>query len=188
MYLNRFGAFIFFFVSYIPLMIAFLIKYIISTYPDGISICNYIKSTQFITVLFIVGILIIFIIVFHMFIQRIKKDEYYKSKCEITELSNSEYMLFMITYLVPFVTIDFKVENLISFLFLFIIMGLIYTNTPLVAINPILNLMGYNLYKAMKSKNNIIIVSKNDLDMGYNELYLTPFYKNVYLEVINNEK
>lgn len=61
---------------------------------------------------------------------------------------DSEVMGYIASYLVPFVTFPFdKLQQLAALLIFFLVLLIIYVNSNLVYINPILNLAGYHLYE-----------------------------------------
>jgi len=61
---------------------------------------------------------------------------------------DAEVMAYIASYLIPFMGLDFsKVENLISLLVFFFILMVIYINSNLIHINPMLNLASYHVYE-----------------------------------------
>ena len=109
-------------------------------------------------------------------------------KCKINDSSNSQYALFVVTYLIPFSTMSFKISDIVPLIFLLLFIIYLYLNSPLLAINPILNLLNYNLYTGIYDDENIIIISKNTLKTGDNKLKLSELENNIYLNVIHKEE
>ncbi len=100
-------------------------------------------------------------------------------QCEVIHSSNSEYALFVITYLIPFTTIDFALANFIPTTLLFMFILYLYMNSPLFGINPILNFK-YNLYDATYQEENIIIISEHKLKSKiYHDIKLIKVEDNV---------
>lgn len=109
-------------------------------------------------------------------------------KCKINDSSNSQYALFVVTYLIPFSTLSFEFSSMVPLIFLLFFIIYLYMNSPLFAINPILNLLKYNLYTGIVDDENIIIISKNSLKTGSNKLKLSKLENNIYLNVIHKVK
>jgi hypothetical protein len=60
----------------------------------------------------------------------------------------SEAMSYIVTYIIPFLEIDLvNTTQQLSFLLLFVVIGLVYVNSNLIYINPILTLFGYNTFE-----------------------------------------
>lgn len=60
----------------------------------------------------------------------------------------SEAMSYIVTYIIPFLEIDLtSTAQQLSFLLLFIVIGIVYVNSNLIYINPILTVMGYNTFE-----------------------------------------
>lgn len=78
---------------------------------------------------------------------------------------NWEHLTFLTTYVIPFVTFNFKEErNGLIFFLLLLIIGLIYIKTNMFYTNPTLALLGYHIYKiSTNNRENVIIISKGTL-------------------------
>lgn len=63
------------------------------------------------------------------------------------ERKDTEAMAYIVTYLLPFLGLDFSdYWNILSLGIFFFILGVIYINSNMIGINPTLNLMGYHLF------------------------------------------
>jgi len=60
--------------------------------------------------------------------------------------SNSANLAYIVTYIVPFMATDCsRVEDVIALFILFLVIGFLYIKSDMVAINPMLNMLGYNV-------------------------------------------
>jgi hypothetical protein len=61
---------------------------------------------------------------------------------------DAEAMSYIVSYVIPFLAIPFQgVEEAISLGVFFLVIGILYVNSNLIHINPMLNLSGYHLYE-----------------------------------------
>lgn len=61
---------------------------------------------------------------------------------------DAEVMSYIVTYIFPFMDLDFAdISNLLSLGIFFLILMIIYINSNLIHINPMLNLSGYHIYE-----------------------------------------
>lgn len=66
---------------------------------------------------------------------------------------DGEAMSYIVTYLLPFLGIDFsKWENGVALIILFVILGILYVNSNLIYVNPMLNLFGYHIFELQTSE------------------------------------
>ena len=57
-------------------------------------------------------------------------------------------MAYIVSYLVPFLTVSFtEVASAVSFVIFIVVIGIIYVSSNMIYINPILNLRGYHLFE-----------------------------------------
>lgn len=79
-----------------------------------------------------------------------KHNEFAQDKIEVSEIENvtSESMTYIITYLIPFLSLNLNSTiNLYCILLLIITIGIIYVNSDMLYINPLLNFFGYKTFK-----------------------------------------
>jgi len=104
----------------------------------------------------------------------------------INELKNSEYLTFIITYLVPFMGINMDLRLIIALFGFFIFLGLIYLRTSLFCINPLLNLIWeYNIYEMTIGQKKSYMLTKCHLPNGQHDLNVLKLNEEVYLGVKN---
>ena len=97
---------------------------------------------------------------------------------------DAEVMSYIASYLIPFMGVDFsKLENWISLLIFFLILMVIYINSNLIHINPMLNLVGYHVYEIETNMNvtHTIISKKRRLARGC-QITITMIDDNLFLE------
>ena len=171
------GKLLFFVVSYSPLILALLIKYALS-----VSIWN-IYRIIFIVVL--LAFLIICILLIKSLLDDQASDNPYEENCKIKESSNSDYSLFIMSYLIPFFSINLTFNDVIPTLFIMVFIAYIYIKSSLLAVNPVLNVLGYNLYKAIKVNENkdIILIFKGKLDCSSCKIRLIKIDDDVFIGV-----
>jgi len=105
----------------------------------------------------------------------------------VNELKNSEYLTFIITYLVPFMGITMDIQLILALLMFFIFLGLIYMKTSLFCINPLLNLIWhYNVYEITIHNKNAFLLTKCPISYGNQRLQLMKLNEEVYIG-INDE-
>ncbi|MBE6503872.1 MAG: hypothetical protein E7Z76_06270 [Methanobrevibacter sp.] len=175
MKLNKWGKIVWFIVAYSPLYFALLIKFYFLSHLD-----------YFATIEIIFLGLITLAIFLRFFISILTYNEDTNprpEKCIITQSKNSEYVLFVVSYLIPFYNISFTVADIVPTIFMLILIGFLYIRTPLFAVNPILNLLGYNLYNAKKDKDKkeILLITKQKLVLDCYNIKLTKLNEDIYI-------
>lgn len=173
MELNIFGKIFWTLSAYSPMFLALILKFYLEYHSSVVDLGWY--------MLIAVAIIIACIIILYLILFNAKQTNPKPKQCEIIHSSNSEYALFVITYLIPFSTIDFALENFIPTILLFIFILYLYMNSPLFGINPILNFK-YDLYDAIYHEENIIIISEHKLKSKiYHNMKLIRVWDNVYI-------
>lgn len=113
-------------------------------------------------------------------LNRLKDGQY--TEVKITETRNNDYVVFIMTYLVPFFGININLNTILAMFILFLIIGYIYINTSLFTINPTLMLIWkYNLYQGIIKEKNVFILTKNKLNNGSHTIKLIKISDNAYL-------
>jgi hypothetical protein len=108
-----------------------------------------------------------------------------KSKSEIT----SEYIAYIIAYILPF--ISSQVDKPLGFIPLFAIIltiGFLYIRINLLHINPILNILGYRLFKIEDFDHNEyhLLTRRQKIPIGFT-VTANSLSDNIYLEVKTEE-
>lgn len=188
MIFNKTGMIIFFLSAYIPVFLLISIVYFLYDYYLFVTSkitfdCNIILL---IFILLIVSIAVISIL--HFILKRlnglIKKDSF-ETEVKITETNNNDYIIFILTYLVPFLNVT-DIKTFLGFLVVFVLIGYLYITTSLFTINPTLKILWkYNLYKGINNDINITIITKNKITNGLHSFKLINLSDNVYMGVLN---
>lgn len=84
------------------------------------------------------------------------------------ENSTSEYALYAVSYIIPFVANEIlNLQNVVILLIMMSTIGSIYIQSNMFYLNPILNLFRYKLYKISDNKNDkYTILTKHELKNG----------------------
>ena len=97
------------------------------------------------------------------------------------ESKNSEYLAFIVVYLVPFFGFTLDLQLFIALLVFFIFFGLIYVRTSLFCINPLLNLLwNYNIYEININNTKAFLLTKNEFTSGNQFENIKKITKEVY--------
>lgn len=152
--------------SYTPLFLILFVKNL--TIPNKINL-DYIKQLDSKTLVIFLSVLIIFIIVIlsnlllYFFFIKVKKISSQNISLDHIENKNTETLTYMGTYLIPFIGVEFKsIQDIISNIFLFSVIGLLYIKSNLILVNPLLSILGFNIYlcKSNDSSELILITKK----------------------------
>lgn len=110
-------------------------------------------------------------------------------KIENIQKKDSDVMAYIVTYLIPFLGIEFNNTLLtLSFILFITLVGYIYITSDLFYINPIFNVFKYHIYeievkdKTKKSIFKILISYRKDNIVG-NVLSIINLEDNIYLEI-----
>jgi len=145
--LNKFSKIILFYFAYLPLF--------------SILIINNINDTKTMLIILISAIAAGFILVVLLF-KTIKSIVPSEEKITITELKNSEYLSFLVTYILPFLVDLTDIRIIISFSILLILVVYLYIDTLLFCINPLLKIFfKFNLYQVTMGDKKYYLISKN---------------------------
>jgi len=95
-----------------------------------------------------------------------------------------EYMLYIVTYVIPFLTDDFLEPSRIFALgILMTTIGVLYIRANLFHVNPTLNLFGYKLYKILDVDNNkLLVLSKQGGIRNNSELLANRMAQSIYVD------
>lgn len=113
----------------------------------------------------LIGIILLSNAVLFISINRCKSlaDEFIKIKS--VENINSINSAYLVTYIIPFLTIDFT--NLIdvsSLAILFVVFAFLYIKSDMIYVNPTLNFIGYNLVEIRTTKEDKLILITKERD------------------------
>ncbi|PJE81271.1 hypothetical protein COU58_03505 [Candidatus Pacearchaeota archaeon CG10_big_fil_rev_8_21_14_0_10_32_42] len=144
--INKLSKFIFFYLAYLPLILILLILNMEISWK----------------LLFIsIGIIILGIILVIPLLRTIKSVSPVKEKIEIIADNNSEVIGFIVTYITPFLIQFTNLNSIIAFSILMVIIFLIYVETSIFSINPLLKIIfGYNIYEVKSEDKRYYLLSK----------------------------
>lgn len=119
--------------SYSPLLVIIAIRH----YNDakGVAIASFVIAALAVCALF-------------LYIRMAQRLSPVSINTTYVEARSGETMSYIVTYLIPF--LDFNlgdIEDAIALAVLIFILGVIYVNSNLVSVNPILNLAGFHLFE-----------------------------------------
>jgi len=95
---------------------------------------------------------------------------------------NSDYMAFLVTYIMPLIFVNFMSKRqMLILLLLLIIIGIMYVKTDMFLSNPTLALLGYNIYDIITDNDNIygIMISRSEIKNS-DEIRYIPFGNQAY--------
>ncbi|CAO3441953.1 hypothetical protein [Azospirillum argentinense] len=150
---NVFARTILFLSSYIPLWVIFAIMTMHEQpYVGG----------------FFVGIAVLSLIATLVYMRIVQNFQGIDLPIGIIRRKDSDTMSYIASYVVPFAATTFdKAEQVASLCIFLGVLWAVYVNTGMIHINPMLSLIGYNLYEVEDSEGNTyFLMSKNNLRRG----------------------
>lgn len=145
--INKFSKFIFFYLAYLPLILILLILNL-----------NLSWKLLFLSI----GSILLGFALFLPLRSSIKSIAPTKEKIIISSNNNSEILGFIVTYISPFLITFSNLNSIIAFFLLMIIIFLLYIETSLFSINPLLKIIfGYNIYEVRNKGSRYFMLSKN---------------------------
>ena len=88
----------------------------------------------------------------------------YEEASEIKAVGKINFEYFL-AYIIPFVTIDIdSTRQLLAYLVLLTFICILYLRTGLFYVNPMLTILGYNLFKIRIRNNEALLIAKSDQD------------------------
>lgn len=166
--INKFSKLILFYFAYLPLFIILTI--------------NNVSSLKILFISMIVLALIGFSSV-SLLLSTVQSVTPREEKVNLVQSKNSEYLGFLVTYILPFVISFSNVREIISFALLFVLIGTLYTETSLFAVNPLLKIFyGYNIYEVSLTGNRYFLLSKKKYSVADARLDLKKFGGDILIE------
>lgn len=121
----------------------------------------------------IISIILCIVCIVLMLVTRYEWEGASNPAYKIKEIKNEnyEYLTFLTTCIIPLICIDFEdFRNVIVFIVLLFIIGIIFVKMDLYYGNPTLAIMGYKLYRVeienVNAPNGIILITKDNLHKG----------------------
>lgn len=182
--LTKFSSWILFISSYIPLFLILAINNLIEFYEN----INEGRSNE-IQFIIIVGMCILMIVSYLLLKIIFHTGKGNGDNIEIKKISksNESILEYLFAYMVPFVLINTSdLKEIITFILLFVFVGIICVENELIYINPTLYLMGYNIYTF--NNGDILISRKNRTEIIRKcRLNCVNLCNKVYLDVVEKE-
>lgn len=183
--LSCFSKAIMFLTSYVPLYVIFLINLLfdINFNLNNLTTIGKIVFTIIILLLILPSITLILIF-------KLKKKTSTHAQINKVMNSNEEVLNYVLAYIIPFISTELlKINNLITFLIFFFIIGSIYVKNSLIHINPTLYFAGYNIYLINDNQTLISKKSYEELrELLYTEIKVSILGHNIYLDISNHKK
>jgi len=94
---------------------------------------------------------------------------------------DGDTMSYVVTYLLPFLSITGTPKDVISIFILFFVLMILYINSNLVFINPVLSMFGYHIYEIQTTSNKtLILITKKDQLVVSSQVNLIKLDTNTY--------
>lgn len=171
--LNRFSKTLLFILAYLPVFIIFTMNLFF------ISNINFFLYVGYGIIITIFGVVII---IWQMFktIQTIVPS---RETLNIVENKNSDTRIIFFIYLLPFFMSHNSLEIFASFIIILSTITVIYINTSLFNINPLIEIVfGYNTYEVTFGESRGYLLSRSNLQLGNNDLGILRLDANIYME------
>lgn len=152
--MSKFIKLLLFLSSYVPLIIIFSIRVV--------------NNYRYFTISGIIISIILTIILLRI-IKATAQLSIEKLSLSNVNYKSSDLLAYMFSYVFSF--LDFNLESyidLIIILFIFVILAVIYINSNMIYINPMLSIFGYKIYEIIDDDKNIyvLITKKSKLEVG----------------------
>lgn len=187
--------------SYSPLWLIFLTSFLIQKFEllqkdnldkSLLQLLHILFFTEENLIVLIISIVLIAgpIIVLKFYINnRIKENpREFKIKTKIN--MTNEYILYVITYIFPFISEDIlDLSNLFSLVIVIITLGILYIGANLFYVNPTLSLFGYKLYRITDDYDNeLILLTKKSAIRENKSIMINELSENIYIQHDNHDK
>lgn len=75
---------------------------------------------------------------------------------------DAEVLSYIATYLIPFLALDLsKTDDLVTLVMFLVVLGLVYVNSSMLYVNPVLSVLGYHVYEVRtKDDHEYLLVSR----------------------------
>jgi len=150
---NKFARFILFLSSYIPLWVIFSII-TMRTLP-------YVAWT-------FVGLTVVSLIGTLVFMRAVQRFSGVELAVGVIHRKDGETMSYIASYIIPFAATAFdRTEQIVALAVFLIVLCIVYINSSMIHINPLLSMMGFRLYEIEDAQGNpYFLISKRNLRRG----------------------
>lgn len=174
--MNKFGKIIFFVSSNSP---AFFIWFIF--------LWDYSHVEKFYFSLFVLFLIILsYILLYYLLVSAQKRQSKNIFDIEICKNVNSQMMEYMVSYILPFISLgQISTRSIMASIIYYIVLYSIYEKSNLMYINPILNLFGFSIYEISYIESSIkksaFLLSKKELIGKIGNKNIFVINNNIYL-------
>jgi hypothetical protein len=146
--------------------------------------------------LFSVGISLIFIVVLfsnfilYYLLRKSKKDDNYKHiTIKHKENLNHVYLEYLVTYIIPFLNINYSnIKDIFLLFLLLMVVCFMYLKSNLIYVNPMINLFGYNLFKIDDPfQNEYMLLTKQNKLLLDVSIKAVSIHENIIMECDEDE-
>lgn len=162
---------------YVVSLVLLFVSIIIKTYQHvSFTFCNSwlcIKEYLYLNMpsLICLSFIAIGIIVYKQYFKELDGDFASPKTIKTVENISNNHLSFLATYILPFVTFDFKdSRNWIILIFMLIVIGIIYVKTNFFYTNPTLSLFGVYVYYITFEKDDIKIIAISRRKLNINDV------------------
>jgi len=165
---NTFARLILFLSSYIPLWVIFAIITL--------------RTMRVVSIIFMV-LAVLSLAGTLIFLRLAQRFEGIQMAAGVIRRKDSDTMSYIASYIIPFAATAFdKTEQVIALGVFLVVLCAVYINSGMIHINPLLSLMGYNLYEIEDADGNpYFLVSKRNLRRG-DTVRAIDLANNIFLE------
>ncbi len=150
--LNKFSKIVLFYFAYLPLFVILAI--------------NNISNNQNLIIVVIFLVLSSFFLTFSL-LKTIEDVTPSTEKITVEEMKNTDYLSFIVTYVIPFLVDLSGIKEIVSFAILFLIIAYLYMDTSLFCVNPLLKIFfRYNIYNVSLNEQKYYLLSKKNYNKG----------------------
>lgn len=168
---------LFFLNSFIPLWIILLVQ-VIFFEPDLNKFQFYIATGIFI------GMIIIPTVFVYLFIRNTEKTT---GTIKVKIIKNNdltgEYAIYLITYIIAFISGDFFTEKqIVTFGIIFAFFGIIYVKNHMFHINPFITMLGFKFHRAYTEVDNDVNILSRKASLFNQEIRMNKITRGFYIE------
>lgn len=157
--------------SYLPLFVIMLIQDFDSTggkFPF--------KHQGFSAILMIIGLTTIVVLL--VLLKKRSKRAGRPMNVKSFTAKDIDSLQYAVVYVIPFLSMDFgDTKDFLSLTVMLVVVGLLYVNSDMIYVNPILNMMGYRFYEVFDEKrDSVTVLTKQKMVKEESVLKLVPLY------------
>jgi hypothetical protein len=167
--LNKFSKLILFYFAFLPLFILIFIK----NGPENI----------FLQIGVIISLILTGILTTGKLLDLIHTIVPSETEFIILKQDNKEYLVFLMTYILPLLIDITAIKDLIVLLIILILIYYFYVTSSIFCINPLLKIIfKYNLYEIEINKKNVVLISKKNYMEKKITSKIIKLSNNIYIE------